>query len=353
MNFLEQYISMSTLITSAVTLMVTALATLLKTKSFVNFLDKKILNGTPRKINAKDLLLINNYFKSDELKINKIIKKTPVLSIVKYFNCNEVVDNLDHVKAQRFHDEQTSQGFPDDPHIFVLPKTELENLDDNDEQVLDAYAISQYSLLRSLPIKIKNRLLVVGANNLVFSSDSKKFIFHHRGDLAETRSRTLHGFGGGYMPYWEGGNKTNSVRRDDCKNLEYTAMRELHEESGLLSLDHVPSFICVLEEKHTYHSDGKFGYLTFFYTTKAQEQSLKKYSGDAKEGARKEILINFNNIKNIIFHKKISNIETHPQLRCMLTIWFFSGCPGLHFWRRIVLSNFLTRRKLRYLLAVN
>jgi hypothetical protein len=318
-----------------------------QTRTFVDWLDRKVLNGTPRKIPESEVSLINRYMESEEIKVNKILSKQPDLKFQKFQNCPEIVNAIDHKIAEKFHEDQLSRGLPDDPHAFVFPKLDLEIFQDGENQELNTYAIGRYSELRSLPKILKHRLLVLGANNLVISPTGNEFIMHRRGDVAETQSNMLHGFGGGYMPYWIGGDKSNDVRRDDCKSLRFTAMRELNEESGLLSLDHVPNFVCALEERHKRNSEGKFGYLTFFFITRINYRYQQTYKGDPREGSKKSIPINKANLNSMIIHKKIDNIEVHPQMRAMLLIWVLAGCPGLHFLRRAWISNPLTRRALK------
>lgn len=338
---------------SVITLAFALIGGFIKTRTFVDWLDRHVLNGTPRKISADDLALINKYFAGEEIHVSKILSKQPELSFQSYKKCRDIAQAIDEEKAQNFHRKQKNSGSPDDPHAFIYSAEPVEILESTEHQELLSYAIGRYSQLRSLPKDKKHRLLVLGANNLVINPSQSAFIFHQRGETAETQTGKLHGFGGGYMPYWEDGKKTIAVRRDDCKSLRYTAMRELHEESGLLSLAHIPGVVCAIEERHNKDKDpsGKFGYLTFFFITLINDRFRKTYKGDPKEGFKRVVPINKKNIRSMIIQRKFEHIDIHPQLRAMLVVWFFLGCPGLHFASRRWLSNWWTRRSLRAALA--
>ena len=325
----------------------------IKTRAFVEWLDRHWLNGTPKVISDIDIELINAYFAKDEIVVNSILAKQPRLRFRSFEHCTEVADAVrqdmeGEGRAEQLRLQQHERGMPDDPHAFVYnPPGEPLTVPEGSNQHLPTYAIGAYTQLLALPPKIKNSLLVLGANNLVIDPASAEFVLHVRGDTAETQSGKVHGFGGGYMPYWEGGHKTQRVRRDDCKNLRYTAMRELHEESGMLSLDHVPQLVCVIEERHTSDLLGKFGYLTFFFVTLLNDYFAPTFAGDLSEGSTRRIVINRRNIRSMIIKSRIGKHQVHPQLRAMLVVWVFLGCPGLHFTRRFWLSNWFSRRSLR------
>ena len=328
-------------------LVVALLTAVIKTRSFVGWIDHHLLQGSPRKISSNDIVLFNRYFEGDEIRINKILREHPELMFLPYDECHDVEKAIDESKAKRFHEEQISSGHSDDPHAFVYGGQCTEMAGDSEQQSLLTYVIGRYSQLRSLPKEQKNLLLILGANNLVINPSKREFIFHHRGKVSETQTDKMHGFGGGYMPYWEKGKKTVLVRRDDCKSLRYTAMRELHEESGLLSLDHIPGVVCAIEERHTKEKSGKFGYLTFFYITLFNDCFKSTSKGDSKEGFTQVVAINMKNIRSMVIGKKYGDLDVHPQLRAMLLVWMFLGCPGLHFTQRLLLSNFFTRSRLR------
>lgn len=338
---------------SLLILIITIVTGFFKTKTFIDFLEKYVLNGVPKKVSEKDIELINKYLINEEIRVNNVLSKQPKLVFEPYTHCEDIINDIDAIQAKKNQIEQLEKGFPDDPHIFAYKKTGLEKLNEDGNEELHAYVIGKYSELRTLPKDLKHRILVIGANNLALHPKTNEFIFHYRGP-SETESGKLHGFGGGYMPYWEDGNKTLGVRRDDCKNLRYTAMREMHEESGILSLDHMPSMVSVIEERHTnkyFQEEGKFGYrfgyLTFFYITLVDQNDFKTYGGDPKEGHSKNIKINGNNLRKIIINKEYDGMKMHSQLIAMLLLWFFAGCPGLHFVQRRRLSNIFTRYKMR------
>lgn len=332
---------------SIVTLLVSLAAAFFRTRAFVDWLNRHILDGTPRAVRKEELDLINEYLQREEIRISRVLDALPELVFLPYTDCPAIASNIDSRKAEQYHQEQLSSGRVDDPHAFVYQNNDHEFLQPGKGQSLQAYAIGRYSQLRSLPAEQKHRLLVLGANNLVIRPATNEFILHRRGDVAETQSNKLHGFGGGYMPYWENGKKSIAVRRDDCKSLRFTAMRELHEESGLLSLDHVPGFICAIEERHRRDPSGKFGYLTFFFVTRIEEGYEPTYKGDPTEGAKRVVRITKKNLRAMIVHGKVDNFEVHPQLRAELLVWILAGCPGLHFLRRWWLSNILSRRALK------
>lgn|GEM_PF-5098362 len=336
---------------SAGTLLFSLVAALFRTRAFVDWLNRHVLNGTPRIVPKEELDLINEYLQRDEIRVSKVLDALPELVFLPYTDCPAIADNIDVPLAEQYHDEQFSSGRVDDPHAFLYQQNDCELLQAGKGQSLQAYAIGRYSQLRSLPPEQKHRLLVLGANNLVIRPAKNEFVLHHRGNVAETQSNKLHGFGGGYMPYWENGRKSIAVRRDDCKSLRFTAMRELHEESGLLSLDHVPGFICAIEERHRRDPDGKFGYMTFFFVTLIEDDFEPTYKGDSKEGAKRVVEITKKNLHSMIIHGRIENFDVHPQLRAELLVWIFAGCPGLHFLRRWWLSNPVSRRRLKKSLA--
>jgi hypothetical protein len=336
---------------SIATMFVGLIGAIFRTKTFVDWLDRHVLNGIPKTISDDDLKLINRYFEGDEIRVNGVLEEQPELSFQPYISCPDIANAIDEFKAKEYQSEQQRSGRPDDPHAFVSSRGPVEILQRGRNQTLLSYAIGHYSQLRALPLELKHRVLVLGANNLVIYPAKSEFIFHQRGETAETQKGKLHGFGGGYMPYWNDGNKTISVRRDDCKSLRYTAMRELHEESGLLSLAHVPDVVCVIEERHNKDSEGKFGYLTFFFITLIDDRFKVTFKGDPKEGFRRAIPITRKNLRSMILNRKYESLEIHPQLRAMLLVWVFLGCPGLHVARRLWLSNWWTLRSFRAALA--
>ncbi len=323
------------------------LSALLGTRTFVDFLDQWILRGKPREVPDELLRLFNNYLMAEEVHVHGVIKEQPKLIFQPYTRHDEVCKGIDQGKVETFHVRQLNDSMPDDPHVYIFSKTPVTITSDTSEQELHAYVAGQYSQLLALPKSIKDQLLIVGANNLVIDPYRNHFIFHKRAPLSETQGGKLHGFGGGYLPYWNGGDKSLAVRRDDCKSLRCTAMRELHEESGFLSLKHVPEAIAVMEERHTRDPspDGKFGYLTFFFITLLDKKISRTRGSDPKEGSTQPVEITASNILKMITEGKFQAAEIHPQLKAMMLLWVFMGCPGLHYLRRRWLT-FRVRKRL-------
>lgn len=360
--FEDWSVDLSVIVGVLISLVVAVITALFNTRTFVEFLEQYILNGLPHSVSQEDIDLINSYVESEEIRINKVLRKQPKLVFQPYKNCPEISNDIVEEEAKLLHNKQLKDGYPDDPHAFYFANSDTEKPQFGENDGLGVFAIGKYSELCTIPKTKKDRVLVIGANNLVLSQKANKFVFHLRG-RSETRSNTLHGFGGGYMPYYRNdeheGEKTITVRRDDCKNLRFTAMRELHEESGMLCLNHIKNFVCAIEERHTkYKNDkgvldpkGKFGYLTFFYVTIFDGHKEQTYNGDGKEGVSMEADINFSNLMKIIEHKKYENIKVHPQLRAMLLLWFFAGCPGINIFRRRLISSDSNKKIMRKLLA--
>lgn len=339
---------------SMASLVMAVMAALLRTQTVVDWLDAKLLNGNPRKLTQASIDTINQFFKKDEVSIKAILKQHPKLTFSPYTYCDSVVGDIAALQQRRdeFEANQRRKGLPNDPHAFVYPRSEVGFSSDGTNSSLKLYAARTYSDLATLPNSTKEKLLVLGASNLLIDPYAKQLIAHVRGEASNSQAGKLHGFGGGYMSYWESGNKTTSVRRDDQKSLRITAMRELNEEAGTLSLNHVPNLVYVAEETHIENEPGKLGHLTFFYVTRMEKDELltSVHSGDAREGYKHPIDLTWGNVRSMITRGTISNLNVHPQFRAVLAAWILQGAPGIHFLRRWRLSNFFTRRNLLALL---
>jgi hypothetical protein len=314
-----------------------------KTQFFVDLMDKRILLGKPEQIASDDIKLINDFLNNDEIKVISVIHKLPKLSFTPFTNPEHLHSlKIEPSNAEQHHDRLVSAQLPDDPHAYVLDsdRDSWNNLDFSKE--LNAYVVDRYSTLLAVDDKTKKDLLIIGANNLVINPYKSEFILHKRSSKSETQSGKLHGFGGGYLPYWENGKKSLTTRRDDRKDLRCTAMRELHEESGLLSLKHIPDTCCVIEERHS--QDEKFGYLTFFFIT-LLETLIDEAQGDPNEGVVHQVPISKKNIYDMTTKGELNGLLIHPQLRSMLLLWLFMGCPGIHYIKRRQLRS--TRKKVR------
>lgn len=352
-----------TLFFTASPVLLALLAAILKTQWFVIWLDRLVLMGRPRKLSEDERATINKYFEQQEIRINSVGNYHPLIVPKHATTDSDLFSRIDKTLADILSNEQTvTMKRTDDPHAFVLldagenfPRSLY--LEDEEQQPLSVYCIDHYSQLRAMPKTIKDRVLVLGANNLTLIPNSSiKFwqrstiILHRRINSSQTHGGKVHGFGGGYMAYkYEEMDK--KTRRDDCKNLHYTAMRELHEESGLLSTDHVKGFYPVIEERHKKSArageeQGDFGHFTFFFVTRVLDESTLSYKGDPNEGEAVKYRLGRRSIDRAIFEGKIGEGDAvHPQLRAMLALWLLSKCPGLPFYQRWYLANSGQRKK--------
>jgi hypothetical protein len=320
------------------------LGALVKTRTFIDWLDRHVFYGMPKTVSKDDIDLINGFLRLQGIKVNNVIAAEPIIKSKPYFKCSPVFEKLQlpdvQAKAAGFRREQLTNAREDDPHSFHYQDDSGVLAQINGGAQLHVFVIDRYSSLRALPKEEKQKIYVLGANNLVIDRVKNQFTFHHRDKTAETHPLKMHGFGGGYMPYWNSGESAKGVRRDDRSNIRTTAMRELHEESGLLSLDHSPNFISVIEEHHKSNADGKFGYLTFFYVTLIDKRSEPKGSALNDEGTIIDAIeISKTNLENMILVGKLNGVDVHPQLRAQLFVWIFAGCPGLHIKQRRRFAN--------------
>ncbi len=343
----------------------TTITFFVKAPLWLSLLDRLLLMGVPRTLAREEIDAINNFFKEHEVRLNSVGRFHPKLVPMHCQTEPTIFSQIDNALAETLSRQQVADlKRADDPHAFVL----LDHATDDprplyveDKPALSLLCIDRYSQLRAMPKELKDRTLVLGANNLVVVANSSfqfwkrcTFVLHRRKN-AQTHTGKVHGFGGGYMAY-RLDEMDKKTRRDDCKNLHYTAMRELHEESGLLSVDHVKNYFPIIEERHkksTRVGDevGDFGHFTFFFVTRVPSLEQLSYKGDASEGEPVEIKVGKRNIRRAIVSGKWEADAVHPQLRAMLAIWLLSGCPGLPLFHRLYLANTIERKRLLNTLA--
>ena len=299
-----------------------AFIAIVKSRSFVNYFEDTFVNRAPKKISYENVEKINKFLENSEIIIHGLIPKQPKLS---FKECKTDRFDFDLEKQRNFAMQQAADKYPDDPHIYIsnYNKTNLATLN-----TLSVKLADNYSQLKAMSKEDKKSILVIGSNSLLINQEDNSFIFQKRAPKVDGYPNVIHGLGGGYLPYVD----TSNVRRDDCKNLKITAIRELHEESGVLSSNFVDNFICVIEEGHK--QTNAFGYLTFFYINLLSKKSNFVSNHDnLQEGEIVSIEITHENIFSMIVHGSCKGHKVHPQLRAMLLIWLKTGCTGISLFR--------------------
>lgn len=122
--------------------------------------------------------------------------------------------------SRKYARDLKEQNKPDDPcAVLILDPVWTD----------DPLSFKYHSLFYSEVLALREqgkRVKLVSANVVVYCEESRCILAHRRSDKSADFCRTLHTFGGAYMPPGVG-------QRGDLGGLKECVERELHEESGL------------------------------------------------------------------------------------------------------------------------
>ncbi len=268
--------------------------------SALNFLTKKKPLGE-----GVWLPRIQKYFDGKDSIIHGVYSRLPIVKTNddKTIALTKTQESNIEKERQKIADHPTHSN---DPHLILEPEY-IPNWEGNPvifKTIPADYATVRVLKSSDMPIK------TLSAGALLLCEENKSLILHKRSEDSDTYPNYYHLVGGSYMP-----KTAQTMRYNDGGSLKKTAIREIWEELGIISVNLDPCTMLMQEEP-----DTGFIQLCFLGASVSKDQLSKideNYEGEFQE-------VEFNHLAKLLNDDE----RLVPTCKSAILSWLALDTPG-------------------------